>query len=100
MLWHTCIGVVWSQKNMHALVLSGHIWDQTPHGWSLVPDVSTNSHSNTEVNITPANLSQSLAHSRSGEPGSKQDVKDNRTDWQLNPTDSTYNADASVLAEH
>ena len=55
------------------------------HGCSLVPDVSTNSYSNVEMGLTPGNLSQSSAHSRSGEPGNRQDVKDNRTDWQLSP---------------
>ena len=55
------------------------------HGCSPLPDISTNSHSNVEVGLTPGNLSQSSAHSRSGKPDSRQDAKDNRTDWQLNP---------------
>ena len=55
------------------------------HGCSPLPDVSTNSHSNVEVGLTRGNLSQSSAHSRSGKPDSRQDAKDNRTDWQLNP---------------
>ena len=52
------------------------------HGCSSLPDVSTNSHSNVEVGLTPGNLSQSLAHSRSGNQAAD---KMPRIDWQLSP---------------